>query len=34
MQEHCKQAQVEDSCIRTNVHFEDVLKFKDETLMK
>jgi hypothetical protein len=28
MQEHCKQAQVEDNWICTDVHFEDVLKFK------
>jgi hypothetical protein len=33
MQEHCQQAQVEDNWIRTNAHFKDVLKFKDETLM-
>jgi hypothetical protein len=33
MQEHRKQAQVEDSWICTSTHFEDILKFKDETLM-
>jgi hypothetical protein len=33
MQEHHKQAQVKDNWIHTSAHFEDVLKFKDETLM-
>jgi hypothetical protein len=28
MQEHRKQAQVEDNWICTNAHFEDVLNFK------
>jgi hypothetical protein len=33
IQENQKKAQVEDNWICTSAHFEDVLKFKDETLV-